>query len=74
MDFKHRMPYIYRELELNFAIYFHDPCSDTIFSFFVELFGMEVMMATKDGPTGEREDSGVEVRVIGDPIVSIDFT
>lgn len=29
------------------------------------------MMAAKDGPAGEREESGVEVRIIGDPIVSI---
>lgn len=31
------------------------------------------MMATKDGPAGDHEESGVEVRIIGDPIVRLDF-
>ena len=84
MEFKHRISaehtvdyskcFIFRGLELNFAICFHHPCSHSIFSFFVELFVVEVMMATKDGPAGKREDSGMEVQVIGGPIVSIAFS
>lgn len=57
-------------LEVNFAVYFHHHCTRIIFPSCLALL-VVVMMATKAGPAGEREDSGVEVRIIGDPIVSI---